>query len=404
MSGMRDFNDEILSLINERQQITYNELSDIMLNKGILKEELDIALSYLEGVRLIASRKRGGIPTYYKLQDDNPIKKVLIVEDDKSINKLMAISLGEGYDISQLYDGGEAIGFIRKNRPNLVILDLMLPNKDGLDICQTIKGDSNIDDTVVIIVSAMDPTSNRFRGIKYGADYYIKKPFDPAELRSLVTLFLKKKGRKFDPLIDLPDEARISAEIEHSLKEGERYIIGTLKIENFSAYAIRFGSKSATVILRLISQLLQDTIKSRSPKVFAGFLNSNGFVIAGPKDDVESVVDELKKEFVAVLPFILQDEGYKPLELNIESLFESKEVPKLSLVFTETEKEELIQRRREILEDKGKDSNEVGAYTYEELQRLFGNQNFDITITRTASGIKLKVGKITGGEYEPKET
>ena len=56
----------------------------------------------------------------------------------------------------------------------------------------------------------MDPTSNRFKGIKYGADYYIKKPFDPKELRSLVTIFLKKKGKRFDPLIDLPDEERIS--------------------------------------------------------------------------------------------------------------------------------------------------------------------------------------------------
>jgi len=116
MAGMTDFNDEILNLINEKQQITYNELSDILLSKGILKEELDTALAYLEGVRLIASRNRGGIPTYYMLQDDNPIKKVLIVEDDKSINKLMAVSLGEGYEISQLYDGGEAIEFVRKNR------------------------------------------------------------------------------------------------------------------------------------------------------------------------------------------------------------------------------------------------------------------------------------------------
>jgi len=250
----------------------------------------------------------------------------------------------------------------------------------------------------------MDPTSNRFKGIKYGADYYIKKPFDPVELRSLVTLFLKKKGRRFDPLIDLPDEARISAEIEHSLKEGEHYIIGTMKIDNLSAYALRFGSKSATVLLRLISQLLQDTIKNTSPQVFAGFLNSSSFVIAGPEEDVESVVDELKKEFGAVLPFILQDEGYKPLELNIESLFESKEVPKLSLVFTESEKEELMQRRREILEDKGVRGNEIGTYTYGELQKLFGDQNLDITITRGSNGIKLKVSKISGGEYDDKET
>ncbi len=161
--------------------------------------------------------------TYYPLQEQATLRKVLIVEDDKNINKLMAISIGRGFEVNQIYDGGEAISFVRKNKPDLVILDLMLPHKDGLDICQTIKSDPNVSGTVVILVSAMDPTSNRFKGIKYGADYYIKKPFDPTELRSLVTIFLKKKGKRFDPLIDLPDQEGISNEIEHSIKEGEQY-------------------------------------------------------------------------------------------------------------------------------------------------------------------------------------
>jgi DNA-binding response OmpR family regulator len=55
----------------------------------------------------------------------------------------------------------------------------MLPGMDGLEICQTIKKTQNLSDIIVIIVSAMDATSNRFKGIKYGADYYIRKPFDP---------------------------------------------------------------------------------------------------------------------------------------------------------------------------------------------------------------------------------
>ena len=305
----------------------------------------------------------------------------------------MALSIGKGFEVSQIYDEGEAIPFIKKNKPNLVVLDLMLPNKDGLDICQNVKSDPSLSNTIIILVSAMDPTNNRFRGIKNGADYYIKKPFDPIELRSLVTLFLKKKGKRFDPLIDLPDEERISKEIERSLEEGERYTIGTLKVDGLSTYAQKFGEQSAMVILRLISQLLQDIIKNKSQGVFSGFLNTTEFVVAGEKENVEASVRELQGEFTAVLPFIVQDEGYNRIDLNIESLFESKEVPKLSLVYTETEREKLKERRDEILESRNSPNGEIGAYTYNELQKLFGKDNLDITITRDSSGVKLKVSK-----------
>ena len=393
MAENANFVEDLISIINEKQQVTYNELKETMFSRGVPKGQLDSALSTLESRKAIASRSSGGILTYYLLQQENELRKILIVEDDKNINKLMALSIGKGFEVSQIYDGGEAIPFIRENKPNLVVLDLMLPNKDGLDICQTVKSDSSMSNTIIILVSAMDPTNNRFKGIRNGADYYIKKPFDPIELRSLVTLFLKKKGKRFDPLIDLPDEERISKEIERSLKEGERYTIGTLKVDGLSTYAQKFGEQSAMVILRLISQLLQDIIKNKSQGVFSGFLNTTEFVVAGEKENVEASIRELQGEFTAVLPFILQDEGYNRIDLNIESLFESKEVPKLSLVYTETEREKLKERRDEILESRNSPNGEIGAYTYNELQKLFGKDNLDITITRDSSGVRLKVGK-----------
>ncbi len=393
MAENANFVEDLISIINEKQQVTYNELKETMFSRGVPKGQLDSALSTLESRKAIASRSSGGILTYYLLQQENELRKILIVEDDKNINKLMALSIGKGFEVSQIYDGGEAIPFIRENKPNLVVLDLMLPNKDGLDICQTVKSDSSMSNTIIILVSAMDPTNNRFKGIKNGADYYIKKPFDPIELRSLVTLFLKKKGKRFDPLIDLPDEERISKEIERSLKEGERYTIGTLKVDGLSTYAQKFGEQSAMVILRLISQLLQDIIKNKSQGVFSGFLNTTEFVVAGEKENVEASIRELQGEFTAVLPFILQDEGYNRIDLNIESLFESKEVPKLSLVYTETEREKLKERRDEILESRNSPNGEIGAYTYNELQKLFGKDNLDISITRDSSGVRLKVGK-----------
>jgi CheY-like chemotaxis protein len=383
---------DIFDIINERQQISFNELSDASFSMGIEKGKLEKVLAELESMKVIASRSRGGVLTYYPLQEGS-LRKVLIVEDDKNINKLMALSIGKGFEIGQIYDGGEAMEFVRKNRPDLVILDLMLPHKDGLDICQTIKSDPSISGTIVIIVSAMDPTSNRFKGIKYGADYYIKKPFDPNEMRSLVTIFLKKKGKRFDPLIDLPDEAGISNEIEQSIKAGEQYSIGTIKVGGLGDYAKRFGSDSAMVILRLISQLLQDRAKSTSDKVFVGFLDSEVFVIAGQKRNIETAVEQLQGEFTAVLPFILQDEGFKSINLDIEDLFESKEVPKLELIYEESKKEKILERRNRILKSKGASKSDIGSYTYDEIRQMFGNDELDIKITRDNKDVKLQVSK-----------
>jgi DNA-binding response OmpR family regulator len=400
MGEFSGFPAEILSIINDKQQIAYSELKDKAFSRGISLEQVEKALKDLEEGKAIASRNNGGIMTYYVLEEDKQLRKVLIVEDDKNINKLMSLSLGKGFDISQVYDGGEAIGVIREKRPDLVILDLMLPHKDGLDICNTVKSDQEIKDTLIILVSAMDPTNNRFSAFKFGADYYIKKPFDPVELRSLVTLFLKKKGKRFDPLIDLPDEDRISQEIEHSLKEGEQYVIGTIRIENLGTYAKRFSESSGIVILRLISQLLQDIIKNSNSGVFVGFLNSDEFVIAGMQQNVNDVISSIQAEFNAVLPFILQDEGYRKIDLDIESLFESKEVPKLSLVYNEIGKNELKKRRSEILESKPNNQTDVGTYTYEELQKLFGRSDLDIIITRDSNGVRLQVGKNASDQNE----
>ncbi|HVC58315.1 MAG TPA: response regulator transcription factor [Candidatus Acidoferrales bacterium] len=392
---------DILDIINERQQIAYTDLSDLMFSRGMGEPALKRGLADLEGKKIIISRSSGGIMMYYLLQQQDTLRKVLIVEDDKNINKLMALSIGKGFEVSQIYDGGEAITSVRKNKPDLVILDLMLPHKDGLDICQTIKTDTAINNTIVILVSAMDPTSNRFKGIKYGADYYVKKPFDPSELRSLVTVFLKKKGKRFDPLIDLPDEERMSKELERSIKQGKEYSIGTIRIKNFDDYARRFGEKSAMVILRLISQLLQDIIRGKEQSMYVGFLTSSVFVIGGNSPDVEESVDKVKKEFSAVMPFILQDEGYKPInmELGIEELYEKESIPKLELMYEQSEKTKLKERRDKILKSKGvQPKGDIGSYTYEELQNMLGSGEDDLTIkiTRDLNGVRLQVSRDEG--------
>ena len=386
---------DIIAVINERQQVTYNELKKLASSMEISEEMLSKGLNELEEANAIASRSSGGILTYYKLQDEPLLSRIMIVEDDKNINRLMALSVGKRFDITQIYDGGEALEKIKNEKPDLVILDLMLPGVDGLEICQTIKKTQNLSGIIVIIVSAMDATSNRFKGIKYGADYYIKKPFDPQELRSLVTIFLKKKGKKFDPLIDLPNEDKISDAVEKALeKKPSEYEIGRLRVEGLAEFAGKYGTEPGITILRLVSQLLQDKVKETGSDVFLGFLNGDDFVLAGDGISTAKVVREIKEEFNAVLPFIYQSEGYKPIELGIDDIY-GADNPKLELIYQPVERKSLLQRRTEVLESSPA-KRDIGSYTYDELRHMLGSEDLDIRITRGSDGVRLSIGKDGG--------
>ncbi|MEM3839160.1 MAG: response regulator [Candidatus Micrarchaeaceae archaeon] len=396
MNSIENVKSDIISVINDRQQVTYNELKEFASASNIDEPTLKKSLQELESASAIASRNSGGILTYYILQNEDNLRRIMIVEDDKNINRLMMLSVGKGFDVKQIYDGAEALKRIRYEKPDLVILDLMLPGVDGLEICQNIKMDKSLKDTIVIIVSAMDATSNRFKGIKFGADYYIKKPFDPAELRSLVTIFLKKKGKKFDPLIDLPNEAKISDAVEKALKDADSgYEIGRLGVEGLLEFAKEFGNESGVTILRLVSQLLQDKVKEIKSSIFVGFLNGDDFVIAGNRESIDLCVSAITSEFNAVLPFIYQSEGYKPIELGIEDIY-GAEKPKLALRYTAIKKDSVRERRAEVL--KKRKNDDIGAYTYEELRHMLGSEHLDITITRDPDGVRLSVGK--GGKEE----
>ncbi len=390
-SASTDIKPDIISMINDRQQVTYNELRSFASSMSINEDELRRDLKELETANAIASRSSGGILTYYILQNEPALHRIMIVEDDRNINKLMALAVGKGFDITQLYDGKEALEKIKYEKPDLVILDLMLPGADGLEICQSIKQNPGLSDTIVIIVSAMDPTTNRFKGIKYGADYYIRKPFDPVEVRSLVTIFLKKKGKKFDPLVDLPNEDKISEAVERAVKDDvEGYELGRIRVEGLAEFARKFGTDSGVTILRLVSQLLQDKAKERDANLFAGFLNGDDFVVGGERKTIEKSIGDITAEFSAVLPFIYQSEGYKPIELGIDDIY-GAEMPELELSYSPIKKDYIMEKRSEILENKEKP--DIGSYTYDELRKMLGSGELDITITRSSDGVRLSIGK-----------
>ena len=110
----------------------------------------------------------------------SPSPRVLVVDDDVALAEMIGIVLrGEGIDPTFCADGGEALAAFRATRPDLVLLDLMLPTLDGIQVCQQIRAESG---TPIIMLTAKAETMDVVKGLESGADDYVVKPFNPKEL------------------------------------------------------------------------------------------------------------------------------------------------------------------------------------------------------------------------------
>ncbi len=117
---------------------------------------------------------------------------VLVVEDDKNIRDLLQMYLEkEGYAVTTATDGGEALVKFRAIRPDLILLDVMMPVMDGWAVCKTIRAESQ---TPVIMLTAKSETDDKVAGLKSGADDYITKPFEMREVLARIEAVLRRSG------------------------------------------------------------------------------------------------------------------------------------------------------------------------------------------------------------------
>ena len=146
---------------------------------------------------------------------------ILIVEDEKDIVKMLEYNLKkEGFKTLAVRNGEAAIDTAKSEHPELVILDLMLPGIDGLEVCRTLKADSKTSSIPIIMLTAKSQESDKVVGLELGADDYMTKPFSPRELIARIKAVLRR-GKEADKLPEvlkvgdlIVDLAKISVTIK----------------------------------------------------------------------------------------------------------------------------------------------------------------------------------------------
>src|SRR6201996_4307570 len=129
--------------------------------------------------------------------------RILVVDDDSSLAEMLTIVLqGEGFDTTVVSDGAQALPAVREHAPDLVLLDLMLPGMNGIDVCRAIRAESGVP---VVMLTAKTDTVDVVLGLESGADDYIVKPFKPKELVARIRARLRRTEEPAPEMLQIGD-------------------------------------------------------------------------------------------------------------------------------------------------------------------------------------------------------
>jgi len=127
---------------------------------------------------------------------ENKARKVLIADDEPDILEILKYNLtGEGYEVVTAKDGDEALEKARRTQPDLIVLDVMMPRKTGVEVCQILRTQAVFKDTLIIFLTAVNDDGSQIRGLETGADDYVSKPVSPKVFLSRVNALFRRLNK-----------------------------------------------------------------------------------------------------------------------------------------------------------------------------------------------------------------
>jgi diguanylate cyclase (GGDEF)-like protein len=226
---------------------------------------------------------------------------ILVVDDDPDIARFVEVNLrSAGYDVSVASDGEEALERAGTLRPDLVLLDVMMPRIDGFEVAQRLRRNPQTSNTSIIMLTAKALSTDKVLGLTAGADDYIIKPFDPIELLARVkgTLRRAKEMRNLSPLTGLPGNIRIQEEIERMVREDRPFAVLYSDLDNFKAYNDQKGFVRGDRLIQATARIIQDAVvEYAGSDGFVGHVGGDDFVAVVPPEIAEEVAKRIVERF-----------------------------------------------------------------------------------------------------------
>src|SRR5258706_2085406 len=223
--------------------------------------------------------------------------KILIIEDDLDVAEMLnAYYRVQGYDVFTVNWGEDGVRSGQSVHPDLVILDIRLPDIDGYEVARRLRADRHTADIPIIFLTEKRDRADRLQGLELGADDYITKPFDVQELRLRVRNSLKRvsQGSLTNPITGLPEGPLVHEKLSEVLHGDDEWIL-LVSIENMGAFREAYGFVASDDVLRAISLMVVNTMREESrPEDFLGHLSGTDFILIMPPGNMTGLSDNLR--------------------------------------------------------------------------------------------------------------
>jgi CheY-like chemotaxis protein/GGDEF domain-containing protein len=302
-------------ILNLLERNIYLKLDDIIVSLEFEKKDIIASIDYLLTNKYIEKTLKNN-ELYYKISFKTMQKKILVVDDEINILNLIKLSLKDKYNLTLVNSSKNALDKINREKFDLILLDIMMPDIDGLKLLKYIRSRPQISKTPIFLLSAKSQIEDKVNGLELGANDYITKPFSPKELLARIDRFIQMVDN-FDVDINtkLPGKDTLLSEMKKIIiKKNEfhfdklnNYYLFFLTFDYLNEYEKVYGYKRSDNVLRYFSRKILYVLQSFSSS-FNLLIQSkrNQFVLLTNISNIDMLIEKIKIELEEVL-FLIYD-------------------------------------------------------------------------------------------------
>lgn len=263
-------------------------------------------------------------------------KRILVVEDDMDVAELLLMFFeGQGYTVFHADLGADGVSLARSKFPNLILLDIMLPDMNGFDVCAELRANNLTKYVPTIFLTQKNTRNDRVSGLQLGADDYITKPFDIEELRVRVSKSIERATRDHihEEVTGLPTGPVIDEEQTNFAQSEQPWSRLDISVEEIDGFRDVYGFLSGNDAINLASRILTNTlIEYGTDNDFIAIVDDKSFVIFTFSNKVSDMVKMAQEEFsgrsAALYKFTDVEQGYVVMD---EGTDHERQMPLMSL-------------------------------------------------------------------------
>ncbi len=235
--------------------------------------------------------------------------KILVVDDEEHIRRIVRFQLEKnGYEVATAENGEAALEMVRREHPDLIILDLMMPKMDGFQVCSRIRQNFQTSQIPIIMLTAKGDLPDKIKGLSDGANDYLIKPYSNEELLLRVKNVIdwNNKQKEASPLTGFSGNRAIEKELQKRLENKEPFAFLYMDIDNFKAYNDYYGYRKGDEAILFLADIISEAVNSiGEPSAFVGHIGGDDFVVITSPERGEfisrHIIDEFDKGALVLL-------------------------------------------------------------------------------------------------------